>query len=106
MPYAPPTFKPNATGKAGKSIAAAERSKRYRLKDWTKAGGIREQVMVRDGMVCQACGGLVIRKGDAHIDHIVAVVDGGGDELSNLRLLHAACHSRRTMRDNAAGAKR
>jgi 5-methylcytosine-specific restriction endonuclease McrA len=40
----------------------------------------------------------VLHKGDAHIDHIIAVEQGGSDDDENLQLLHGSCHSRKTIR--------
>jgi 5-methylcytosine-specific restriction endonuclease McrA len=46
------------------------------------------------------CGMLIVgESGD--IDHIVEKAKGGTDSLSNLRLLHKACHSKRTARDSS-----
>lgn len=58
------------------------------------------RVLGRDGYACVVCGG---RKGDAsrrqpdtalklQVAHIVAVKDGGSDELANLRTLCTDCH--------------
>jgi 5-methylcytosine-specific restriction protein A len=55
----------------------------------------RLAVIARDQGICQICGELVVgESGD--IDHIVEKAKGGTDALSNLRLLHKRCHSRRT----------
>ena len=64
-------------------------------------------MIARDGGVCQLCGLLV--QGDdreAHIDHIVEKAAGGGDELSNLRLVHRSCHSKRHACDHLGGRLR
>lgn len=39
---------------------------------------------------------LVMGKGEAHVDHIVPKERGGADELHNLQVLCAPCHSRKT----------
>ena len=67
----------------------------------------RLAVIARDGGVCQLCGLLV--QGDdreAHIDHIVEKAAGGGEELSNLRLVHRSCHSKRHASDHFGGRRR
>jgi 5-methylcytosine-specific restriction endonuclease McrA len=50
-----------------------------------------EQVLERDHGVCGLCG----RPGAMSADHIVRVVDGGTDELENLRACHVTCNQRR-----------
>ena len=58
---------------------------------------IRPCVLVRDNYTCQDCGRLVgIKKGDAHVDHIIPTSEGGSDELDNLRTLCQSCHNRKT----------
>ena len=54
----------------------------------------KKMVAARDRWSCQLCGKVV----DAtyEIDHVVAVADGGGDDLANLRLLCRPCHGRVT----------
>lgn len=98
MPTAPRRFtlhpKPM---QGGKSVAAYARARKYRTKAWEQ---IRLEILARDGMQCQLCGKLCTGKGEAHVDHIRAVVDGGTDEPQNLRCICASCHSRRTLRDN------
>jgi 5-methylcytosine-specific restriction protein A len=65
---------------------------------------IRLQVIARDGGICQLCGGLVQGEDrDAHVDHIVEKADGGSDAMSNLRLVHRSCHSRRHASDRLGG---
>ena len=55
---------------------------------------LRRGVLKRDP-ICVDCGAAMSRE----VDHVVAVIDGGADELSNLRGLCKRCHSRRTMRE-------
>ena len=50
----------------------------------------------RDGDTCQLCG--LPLPGDhskIHVDHVLPVSLGGGDEVDNLRLAHASCNSSR-----------
>ncbi len=56
-----------------------------------------EQVLhIRDGCICQSCGNPIAAflgsTDRPHIDHIVALVNGGGNDPTNLRLLCAACN--------------
>lgn len=57
----------------------------------------------RDGPYCKECGKLLpANSSEVHIDHIV---DHKGDQElfwsdANWQLLHAACHSAKTMREN------
>lgn len=43
----------------------------------------RFEVFKRDGFVCQYCGAHPLAA-ILHVDHIVAVADGGGDDMDNL----------------------
>lgn len=64
-------------------------------------------MIARDGGVCQLCGELVQGSDrDAHIDHILEKADGGTDAITNLRLVHRSCHSRRHARDRLSGRER
>jgi len=64
---------------------------------------IRRMIFERDAGICQVCGEEVdfygpntvspfMEKSKAHIDHIVPVCAGGGDDPSNLRLLCMSCN--------------
>lgn len=44
----------------------------------------------RDGMICDQCNEKI--GAEFHIDHKIALAEGGENHLSNLRLLHSACH--------------
>ena len=48
----------------------------------------RLRVLARDQYVCQYCG----TPGATHCDHVVAKVDGGGDEMENLVAACAKCN--------------
>lgn len=48
----------------------------------------------RDGEYCQHCG--VTR--DLSVDHVLAIANGGGNELNNLQLLCRSCNSRKGAR--------
>ena len=63
--------------------------------------GIRPAILLRDKYQCQACGCFVgMRKGDAHVDHIVSKERGGSDEETNLQTLCASCHSEKTIAED------
>jgi 5-methylcytosine-specific restriction endonuclease McrA len=61
---------------------------------------VRQQVIERDGYLCGLCSGEV-DPGDVHIDHIIPVVHGGGDELANLQVAHSTCNLRKGARVDA-----
>lgn len=51
------------------------------------------------------CGWKFGVKGDYEIDHILALERGGTDDDSNLQLLCAACHSKKTPDDHATAGR-
>ena len=52
---------------------------------------LRFEVLKRDGFRCQYCGAEPAKK-DLHIDHILPVAKGGGDEIENLTTACADCN--------------
>lgn len=65
------------------------------LRNWPKYA--RNAVFDRDQGVCALCGVKHIRKGPWQADHIVPVVEGGGEcGLDNLRTLCVPCHKKVT----------
>ena len=62
---------------------------------------IREQVLVRDLYTCKHCKTLVIRKGEAHVDHIDN--NTANNKLENLQTLCIQCHGRKTQREMFGG---
>jgi 5-methylcytosine-specific restriction endonuclease McrA len=58
------------------------------------------------GGVCEICGKPGIPGDPLQADHIVAVADGGGDELANLRAIHKSEHARRTGQQGAKAKRR
>lgn len=89
MPRRIPVFRPRRPKPDRHRPTAAQRG--YCSAAWRR---LRLAVIARDGGICQLCGKLV--QESPHIDHIIPKARGGQDILSNLRLLHASCHSRRT----------
>ena len=58
------------------------------------------------GGACEICGKPGVPGDPLQADHIIAVMDGGGDELVNLRAIHKSEHARRTAHQGHEGAKR
>ncbi|RPD90504.1 HNH endonuclease [Neisseria weixii] len=95
--------------KSSKPRLKAEGGSRLSVKEWPKTSfkrirgrawmNIREQVFVRDGYKCQCCG-HVVASHQAECDHIVALADGGNDELSNLQTLCIDCHAEKSAKEN------
>ena len=56
---------------------------------------LRLQVLTRDGRRCQKCG----KAGALQVDHILASVHGGTNDLSNLQALCFECHRIKTAHD-------
>jgi 5-methylcytosine-specific restriction protein A len=65
--------------------------------DWQK---LRARVL-REERSCRVCGAPAV-----DVDHVVAVSDGGADDLSNLRALCRECHKRHTAKQNRVRRKR
>lgn len=53
---------------------------------------IRYSVIKRDGYRCRACGYAVQDGAHLHVDHIVAVANGGRTEMHNLQTLCTVCN--------------
>jgi 5-methylcytosine-specific restriction endonuclease McrA len=51
-----------------------------------------ELLMARDGDVCRYCDSSFSDVKNIVLDHILAVADGGGDEVANIQLLHRGCN--------------
>ncbi len=95
MPKRIPTYRPARFAPRGEARPTAA-ARGYCSAAWRRT---RLAVIARDQGICQLCGMLIVgESGD--IDHIVEKAKGGTDSLSNLRLLHKACHSKRTARDS------
>ncbi len=96
MPNAMPTHKPRAN--VGVRTYEHDRpspSKRGYGAAWQK---LRRVALQRDNGICVACGKVVGLRG--HVDHIVPLSSGGGNDLANLQTLCASCHSIKTDRED------
>jgi 5-methylcytosine-specific restriction protein A len=64
---------------------------------YTSAGwrALRSRILIRDAMRCRSCGAVC--GASAHVDHIIPLEDGGGDQEENLQVLCRACHGRKTI---------
>lgn len=96
MPDRLPTFKPPWIARSKRARAPdtnrpSATARGYCSPGWKAA---RREVLVRDGYQCQTCGALVTGR-NAHVDHIVAKSQGGGDEVSNLQVLCVSCHAKK-----------
>jgi 5-methylcytosine-specific restriction endonuclease McrA len=70
------------------------------------------QLILRDALViCWVCGQPIDRRAPENnpdrlsLDHVVPRRLGGGHELGNLQLAHAACNERRDREDRRAAAR-
>lgn len=70
----------------------------YRINDrgqWARtrrmSSRTRRAVLERDGRKCVECGSAKFLE----IDHVVRYIDGGSDDLENLRVLCESCHRKR-----------
>lgn len=52
----------------------------------------RWEVIERDGRRCVACGASAANGATLHVDHIVSVFNGGGNEMENLQTLCEPCN--------------
>ena len=88
----------------GRRLAASKRadgrpssSARGYNRAWEK---LKDQVIgeyLRAGLPCPLCGlPLVAERFSIHVDHIKRLSEGGTNDRSNLRVLHAKCHRRLT----------
>jgi 5-methylcytosine-specific restriction protein A len=105
MPQRIPTHRPlrlrtaQRRDESGRPNAAA---RGYCSIAWFK---IRQGVLTRDAWQCQECGRVCANKREAHVDHITPKVNGGTDDLANLRTLCIRCHSRKTARETRWGGR-
>jgi len=55
-------------------------------------------ILLRDGMVCHICTGVIESMADLHFDHIVPLSKGGPHVASNISPSHALCNMRKGSR--------
>jgi len=95
VPKRIPTYRPDRSPARGQERPTAA-ARGYCSAAWRRT---RLAVIARDMGICQLCG-LLVTGESGDIDHIVEKSKNGTDALSNLRLCHKACHSKRTARDS------
>ena len=59
-----------------------------------------DDLLVRDGPLCQICGGEMDWQTGRHgervsLDHIIPISKGGAHTMDNVRLVHVSCNSRK-----------
>lgn len=109
MPYAPPTFRPNAVGTVTdkEKAWASRRDGRhalYNLWQWRGPKGIRRMRLDADPL-CVECLKEKRYTAATEVDHIEP---HGGDmdkflDYDNTASLCKSCHSRKTMREQSGG---
>lgn len=67
---------------------------------WRK---LRQQVMARDGYLCQVCKRQGRLTEAQAVDHIINKASGGTDELTNLQAICHACHKAKTQKESSGG---
>lgn len=95
MPRRVETWRPPWVPKRKDDARPSSHARGYGSEAWQR---VRLTVIARD-QVCQMCGTVVFKPGDAHIDHIVTKPRDEAAEatpLEGLRLLCRSCHSKRT----------
>jgi 5-methylcytosine-specific restriction protein A len=55
---------------------------------------LRQTILVRDAYTCADCSRVVVGLA-AHVDHILALKDGGTDDPANLATRCSSCHGRK-----------
>lgn len=90
MPDRPPSFRPPG-------LRAKPRPSRhnahYLTPQWR---ALRKAILVRDAYTCADCS-RVVHGLAAHVDHIVAIKDGGTDAPENLAVRCNVCHGRKIL---------
>ena len=95
MPRRVPTFRPPWLKARQREARPNSTQRGYGSAAWQR---VRLAVIARDG-VCQMCGSVIFRPGDAHVDHAIEKpVDQAAEAtpLSGLQLLCRSCHSKKT----------
>lgn len=88
---------------AAKARRPGARRRGYGVK-WQAFAEQFKAAWLHSGRPCALCGRPFTRRSRIDVDHIVPLVDAPERifDPSNLRCLHAWCHSRRTAQDKAA----
>lgn len=96
MPWRVPQFRPR---KRTTDQRPSSHARGYGSPAWQR---VRIQVIARDGGCCRACGLVIHRPRDAHIDHVEKKPVNEAAEstpISGLQLLCAKCHGEKTRRE-------
>jgi 5-methylcytosine-specific restriction endonuclease McrA len=100
MPWRQPSFRPRRRPPAEPRASSHERG--YGSPAWQR---VRKAVIARDGGACRACGLILHRPGDCHVDHIERKPVNQAAEatpLSGLQLLCRSCHAKKTADESAS----
>lgn len=67
------------------------------MKQWRKQQHMKwfQQVRIRDKDRCQLCGKKIFCYYEMSLDHIIARMFGGGNEMENLQLAHKKCNAKK-----------
>ncbi len=71
-----------------------------RLKSYTGLKARVHLLLKKQSANCNWCGLKFLPNDKWDVDHIIAKIDGGKDELKNLQLLHRHCHHEKTGMEN------
>ena len=66
----------------------------------------REQILVRDGRLCQPCRAAGFVTLASEVDHIIPVAEGGSDDAANLQAICGPCHEAKSKAERVRGASR
>ena len=55
-------------------------------------------ILLRDGMVCHICSGVIESMADLHFDHVIPLAKGGPHAAENIRPSHALCNMKKGAR--------
>lgn len=74
-----------------------------RQTSWYKWNKLRKAVLRRDKYLCQPCDKAGRVRQASEVDHIIALDNGGTDNLDNLQAICPACHKMKTNADLGHG---
>lgn len=66
---------------------------------------VTDRLFLKQAGRCALSGSKIMSRETAHVDHIVPLKDGGENRESNLQLVIAAAHRKKTSEENSARAK-